>query len=511
MNKEYSAVRPNAEVDDSQCSSVQLLGSGSSTLPTELVLEIFGKLTKEELLRLRLVCTTLKEIADSFVFRSIKMINRRTRGDACRERLRAIASKKSPATLHTVHLDIGQLVAPSRSSGPIKTARYQNLENCLREYLEPAISALPNLRSMSWSVACYDSAWTYEVIQRAISSRTSLQRLDLTISRFTPVIERLPHLRDCRLKIVLPYDQPAVDAVTTQSAQFIAHNHQIERLEIVAVDRHRMFHQRINLPSLFGQSSGQHPLQLKKLDLKGLDMAIDESTAPHLRSLKELSLTIPYVWTTPMMRTAYLSLPPLLDAVIHVESLSLDYVNMDVLRCIASMNGLARLTFNFTSESMSDDERGNLGSQEADFFYAQVLKQHAQSLEHLSIDAIHDGPWSINEGNVHALQECQNLISLRIPVSRRCAIRGNTMRPVIDVLVALPKLSSLYLNIRPRYDVPGTMRIRAIEQLHTMILNLGTLDPSRSPRSIWIMDVEHPLQLNLKGEYRYACLPAQGR
>lgn len=167
MNKEYSSVRPNTEVDGSQCGSVQLLGSGSSTLPTELVLEIFGKvclifiphnvlvcsaihqLTKEELLRLRLVCTTLKEIADSLVFRSIKMINRRTRGDACRERLRAIASKKSPTTLHTVHLDIGQLVAPSRSSGPIKTARYKNLESCLREYLEPAISALPNLRSIS--------------------------------------------------------------------------------------------------------------------------------------------------------------------------------------------------------------------------------------------------------------------------------------------------------------------------------------------------------------------------
>lgn len=221
--------------------------------------------------------------------------------------------------------------------------------------------------------------------------------------------------------------------MTAQSAQFIAHNPQIERLAIVVVDQFRIFHQRVHLPSLFGQCSGQHPLQLKKLDLKGLDMVIDESTAPHLRSLKELSLMVPYEWTTPMMRTAHLSVRPLLDGIIHVESLNLDYVNMDVLRCIASMNGLASLTFNFTSGSMSNDERGNLGSQEADFFFAQVLKRHAQSLEHLSIDVQYDGHWSINEGHVHALQECQNLISLRIPVSRSCAIREYTMvRALLD-------------------------------------------------------------------------------
>lgn len=221
--------------------------------------------------------------------------------------------------------------------------------------------------------------------------------------------------------------------MTAQSAHFIAHNPQIERLAIVAVPHFRISHQQIHLPSLFGQCSGQHPLQLKKLDLKGLDMVIDESTVPHLRSLKELSLEVPYVRTSPMMRTAHLSLRPLVDTVNRVESLSLDYVNMDVLRCIASMNGLARLTFNFTGGSMSDGERGIIGSQ-ADFFYSQVLKRHAQSLEHLSIDVIHDSPWAINKGHVGALQECQNLNLLRIPVSLSCARQRTTMmvRALLD-------------------------------------------------------------------------------
>lgn len=226
-------------------------------------------------------------------------------------------------------------------------------------------------------MAARDSTWTCDIIHQAVLSLKSLERLDLRISNYTPAIERLPSLRHCRLRILLPFHQP--ETVTRQSAEFIARNPQIERLAITTNDRFYMSHQRIDLRALFARCSVHNPMQLKELELAGFGMVIDQSTAPHLRSLRELSLTMPYIHTDPQKHTTTLSLQSLLDADIHVESLSLSYVDMDVLHHIASMNGLTRLTFDFTSQSVYPSRHGGDVSKEAEFFFDRILTQHAVS------------------------------------------------------------------------------------------------------------------------------------
>lgn len=203
-------------------------------------------------------------------------------------------------------------------------------------------------------------------------------------------------------------DSASRNAIVHTMSNLVAQSPQLENL---TVQRHHNGPP-LHLHDLMSQCSVGTLSRLKALDLTGVDLSLEQSVIRHLHSLRKLSLKqLSSVSQTHGARIALHCLEIIQNAGAPLESLCLDYLDEDIIGCIAAMRGLKELSY--VSSQLEDQHAETLSR----LFMEKALVQHAPSLERLFIyGGATVGLCYIDEHNVNAVLVCQNLVTLGVTV-----------------------------------------------------------------------------------------------
>ncbi|KXN92872.1 hypothetical protein AN958_07081, partial [Leucoagaricus sp. SymC.cos] len=404
---------------------------------------------------LRLVCTQLSLALEPLVLSHVVINVTQPRLSTVNSQLQLLASDRHRATSFIRELSIRSL-AFTRPTQPTTaqmefvegrwsaihrrerddTPQDQRGESVMKGHLEAAIANMVNLQVVRLNVNSGDSAWATLAVINGLAECNSLSYLNLYLAFDFDIstlrLDLLPGLK----RIVITACESLPQFMVKRLGKCIAHSPEMTSIDI---DR-SLCHGDTDVPSLHDLLGNVSLLCLEHLGLNSWYTRFDNTTLPHLRFLKSLTLLnnrIPPRDGHPFSSTSAEIWSALRTSQIHLERITTDAMDASLVEYLASYSGLIRLylrNINAPDHQSSD--------QLAELFFDSALPSHSSTLTDLHVLPHYEGKWCFGDHITPSIIRCTKLQYLKV------AVISSQVHPLQDgdIITIIISMAARYLR-----------------------------------------------------------------
>ncbi|KAF8665265.1 hypothetical protein AX16_000286 [Volvariella volvacea WC 439] len=421
---------------------------------------------------------------------------------------------KLPDPAPTHHESTDGSIWPRDARPPVSEI-FESSRRKFHEYLGPALSKLTNIQTASWIIQRPHSKQAMNTVMDYLTSVSSLRNFHLKFACEFPLFSDLSRLSKLqRISIDGTNSDDFTGLAARSLSRAISASPKLTHLQLHS-GLFRVDADSPTIRDLFSALPRDQTLRLTHLNLGGFRTQVSNEALRHLHCLR--SLTLYDVLTEEPTGTGYSSYLPILpsptspattlygsdesettnsgsptetrdktdhddlqpretgteinfwthlrQAEIHLESLTIDFMDDDVLDYLQSYSGLKHLAL----KRIASLNPGTVVSR----FFSTILPKHKDTIESLVIMPLYEGKWCHNRAYDSILQQCLRLTELGWAVNAYLMPTNyEALDTLLDTAILIPSLTHLQIfaandpqNAYAPIGIPSVLYLEKAAQL----------------------------------------------